>query len=245
MNDAAQKKRGLIARILTVISVVLVASMYFQPTWWVALEAPQYPPEAFPDGVRIDFHANGVFNGCQALNSKEIEEVEVLDCVHEMDAINHFVGMYPIASGGVIERGLSQFLFSMLGVMLVGFLFYNAKIRSIVLSIGFIGISIWMYMSYYGSNGIAYQNAGYLRALVVTLGHGNEEEGEELSPIIAKHKESLVSSGQSSLLSRDEVNDTLDRSGQGELKDILAKLHAGNQGAKPKSLKRNSGRSKI
>lgn len=237
MSDEAQKKRGLVARGLTVIAIVLVAALYFQPVWWVALEAPNYPPEAFPDGVRIDFHTNGVFNGCEALNSHEIEEIEVLDCVHEMDAINHFVGMYPIASGGVIERGLSQFLFSMLGVMLVGFLIFNAKIRAIVLSAGFIGISAWMYMSFYGTNGIALQNGGYLRAMVVTLGHGNEEEGEELSPIIAKLKQSLVDSGQSSLMSRDEVNDTLERSGQTELKDIIAKLHEGNKGAKPKSLK--------
>ncbi len=237
MSDEAQKKRGLVARVLTVVAIALVAGLYFQPVWWVALEAPNYPPEAFPDGVRIDFHTNGVFNGCQPLNSKEIVEIEVLDCVHEMDAINHFVGMYPIASGGVIERGLSQFLFSMLGVMLVGFLIFNAKVRAMVLSAGFIGISVWMYMSFYGAGGISYQNAGYLRALVVSLGHGEEEDGGELSPIIAKLKESLVESGQSSILSRDEVNDTLDASGQTELKDILAKLHAGNKGAKPKSLK--------
>ncbi|MDV7341062.1 hypothetical protein RYZ26_15755 [Terasakiella sp. A23] len=237
MTDETQKKRGLVTRGLTLVALVLVAVMYFQPTWWVALEAPQYPPEAFPDGVRIDFHINGVFNGCQPLQSTEVYEVETLDCVHEMDAINHFVGMYPIAAGGVIERGLSQFLFSMLGVMLVGFLIFKAKVRAAVLSVGFVAISVWMYMSFYGANGLALQNAGYLNALVVSLGHGNEEEGEELSPIVAKLKESLAESGESSLVSREEVNATLDRSGQTELKDILAKLHQGNEAAKPKSLK--------
>lgn len=237
MSDNTQKKRGLLARGLTLVSLVLLAVLYFQPAWWVALEAPQYPPEAFPSGVRIDFHTNGVFNGCQPLNSKEVSEVETLDCVHEMDAINHFVGMYPIASGGVIEKGMSQFLFSMLGVMLVGFLFFNAKIRVLVLSAGFIGISVWMYISFYGAGGVSLQNADYVKALVVSLGHGNEEEGEELSPIVAKLKESLLESGQSSLMSRDEVNDTLERSGQKDLLSILAELHAGNQGAKPKTLK--------
>jgi len=230
MNDEQQKKRGLIARGLTVVALVLVAVLYFQPTWWVALEAPQYPPEAFPDGVRINFHTNGVFNGCQQLNSTEILETEILDCVHEMDAINHFVGMYPIASGGVIEKGFSQFLFSMLGVMLVGFLIFKSRVRTIVLSAGFLAIGAWMYMSFYGANGIALQNAGYVKALVVSLGHGNEEEGEELSPIIAKLKEALVKNGESSLASRDEVNETLERSGQTKLIGILAKLHKGSDG---------------
>lgn len=237
MSDDNQKKRALITRGLTLVSLVLLGLMYFQPAWWVALEAPQYPPEAFPNGVRIDFHINGVFNGCQLINSSEVTEVESLDCVHEMDAINHFVGMYPIASGGVIEKGLSQFLFSMLGVMLLGFLVFKSKLRAIVLSAGFIGISVWMFMSFYGAGGISLQNAGYVKALVVSLGHGNEEEGEEISPIIAKLKEALMSSGQSSLMSRDEVNDTLERSGQKDLLGILAKLHEGNKGAKPQSLK--------
>ena len=242
MNDEQQKKRGLIARGLTVVALILVAVLYFQPTWWVALEAPQYPPEAFPDGVRINFHTNGVTNGCTQLDSTEILETEVLDCVHEMDAINHFVGMYPIASGGVIEKGFSQFLFSMLGVMLVGFLIFKSRVRTIVLSAGFLAIGAWMYMSFYGANGIALQNAGYVKALVVSLGHGNEEEGEELSPIIAKLKESLVENGESSLATRDEVNETLERSGQTKLIGILAKLHKGNDGD-ARSLKRYSGRS--
>lgn len=237
MNDEQQTKRGLVARGLTVVALLLIAVLYFQPTWWVALEAPQYPPEAFPDGVRINFHTNGVFNGCHALNSKEVMETEVLDCVHEMDAINHFVGMYPIASGGVVEKGFSQFLFSMLGVMLVGFLIFKSRIRTIVMSVGFVAIGVWMYMSFYTANGIALLNSGYVSALVVSLGHGNEEEGEELSPIISKLKESLMDSGESSLATRDEVNDTLERSGQTELIGILAKLHKGSEEAKPKSLK--------
>jgi hypothetical protein len=107
----------------------------------------------------------------------------------------------------------------------------------LVLSAGFIGISVWMYLSFYGVGGISLQNGGYIKALVVSLGHGNEELGEELSPIIAKLKESLMESGQSSLMSRDEVNATLERSGQTDLLAVLAQLHAGNEGAKPQTLK--------
>ena len=96
-------------------TIGLLLAIYYAPVWWVSLTAPNYPEEAFPDGVRIHFHMNGVFNGCKKVEKEEILEEEALDCVHEMDTINHYVGMYPIAAGGVIERAFSPFLISMLG----------------------------------------------------------------------------------------------------------------------------------
>ena len=51
-----------------------------------------------------------------------------LDCVHEMDTINHYVGMYPIASGGPVEKAYAPFLFALMAVMLLAFavtLFYR------------------------------------------------------------------------------------------------------------------------
>ena len=103
-----------IYRGFTVAGIALLAAIYFVPIWWVSLTAPNYPPEAFPDGVRIHFHANGVFNGCEKVAKTEITETEALDCVHEMDTINHYVGMYPIAAGGVLEKAFSPFLFTLL-----------------------------------------------------------------------------------------------------------------------------------
>ena len=108
--------------VLVAGALALLVAIYFLPVWWVSLTAPNYPPEAFPEGVRIHFHMNGVFNGCQKVAKAEISETEALDCVHEMDTINHYVGMYPIAAGGVIERAFSPFLITMLGIMLVGFM---------------------------------------------------------------------------------------------------------------------------
>jgi len=112
MNDT---KRPLIITSLSIASVFIMIAIYFVPIWWVALTAPNYPETAFPDGVRINFHMNGVFNGCSLVVKDEIIEEEALDCVHEMDTINHYVGMYPIAAGGPIERGFSNsdsFLFA-------------------------------------------------------------------------------------------------------------------------------------
>jgi len=86
-------KRLIFPNLLILAGIALLVVIYFVPVWWVSLTAPNYPPEAFPDGVRIHFHMNGVFNGCKKVDSAEITEDEALDCVHEMDTINHYVGM--------------------------------------------------------------------------------------------------------------------------------------------------------
>lgn len=190
-------KRTLIANGLILVSIVLLALVYFTPVWWVSLTAPNYPPEAFPDGVRIHFHMNGVFNGCEKVLKTEISEVEALDCVHEMDTINHYVGMYPIAAGGVLERAFSQFLLVMLAVMLLGFMFLNTKIRSVVLAAGFLGVAVWMGLTWYGPDGLKYQNAGYVEALVTALDQDTSSDAT-VSPgdaIIERLKASLEASG--------------------------------------------------
>lgn len=237
MSKSVQNKRGLIVKALTAAALLVLVAIYFVPVWWVSLTAPNYPPESFPDGVRINFHMNGVFNGCQLQNKAEIEEEEALDCVHEMDAINHFVGMYPIASGGVLEKAFAPFLLSMLGVMLIGFMIFNPRIRLVVMSVGFLAICTWMYMTFLSSGGLRYQNSGYLSAMVTVLGLGHEEEGEEISPIIARLRESLTTSGQSSLSTRKEVMDIVKKSGQAGLSEALTKLHKGTEEGKAKTLK--------
>ncbi len=167
-------KRVIISNLLILASVVLLAVIYFAPIWWVSLTAPNYPPEAFPDGVRIHFHMNGVFNGCKKVAKTEIQEEEALDCVHEMDTINHYVGMYPIAAGGVIEKAFSPFLLSLLGVMLLGFACTKPKIRVVIMSVGFAATAVWMYLYWYGEDGLKYQPAGYIEALVKSMDQDTE-----------------------------------------------------------------------
>jgi hypothetical protein len=67
-------KRTVIANLLVLVAIGLLAAIYFSPIWWVSLTAPNYPEEAFPDGVRIHFHMNGVFNGCRKVEKAEIVE---------------------------------------------------------------------------------------------------------------------------------------------------------------------------
>jgi len=190
-------KRLLISNGLVGISIILLVAIYYAPVWWVSLTAPNYPPEAFPDGIRIHFHMSGVFNGCERIENVEIVEEEVLNCVHEMDTINHYVGMYPIASGGVIEKALSPFLMSMLVVMLLGFMANNPNIRMAVLSVGFAALVVWMSMTWYADDGLQYQSAEYMDGLVTSLDQDASEE-VVLSPgaaLIARMKSSLAASG--------------------------------------------------
>ena len=169
-------KRTIISSFLILLSTGLLIAIYFLPIWWVSLTAPNYPEEAFPNGVRIHFHMNGVFNGCKKIEKVEITEDEALDCVHEMDTINHYVGMYPIAAGGVIERAFSPFLVALLGVMLLGFLSRKPKIRMIIMSAGFATIAVWMYLTWYGDNGLKYQGKGYIHALVTAMDQDTDKE---------------------------------------------------------------------
>ncbi|MFK5891733.1 MAG: hypothetical protein QM504_00760 [Pseudomonadota bacterium] len=169
LPNSLQQKKPMIIGGLTALSVLLFIFIYITPLWWVALTAPNYPETAFPDGVRINFHMNGVFNGCTKIDSDEVQESEALDCVHEMDTINHYVGMYPIAAGGPIERGFSPFLITMLVIMVIAFAIGDPKKRTIFLTITLLLNSLWMANTIFKENGLNTQNEGYLYALMNQL----------------------------------------------------------------------------
>jgi hypothetical protein len=198
MNAVSPTKANPLVYLLVAGALALLVAVYYAPIWWVSLTAPNYPPEAFPDGVRIHFHMNGVVNGCQKVEKAEISETEALDCVHEMDTINHYVGMYPIAAGGVIERAFSPFLVTMLGIMLVGFVIRAPKLRLGVMAVAFAALAGWMYLYFYGADGLKYQNVGYVEAMVTSMDQsGGEVEAKTLSPgqaLIAHLKAELAKS---------------------------------------------------
>ncbi len=198
-RTAMQSKQTLQVAVLTLIALGLLAVIFYTPIWWVSLTAPNYPEESFPDGVRIHFHMNGVFNGCEKQEKAEIVEDEALDCVHEMDTINHYVGMYPIAAGGPVERSFGQFLMAFMGVMLLGFICTKPKLRMAILAVGFLVIAGWMWMTLYGNGGFNLQNTGYVSALVTSLDQEASSESSEpeivIGGIAGVLKESLEESG--------------------------------------------------
>jgi len=169
VSTETQKNRLVTA--LTMVALVAMIAAFFAPIWWVSLTAPNYPPDAFPDGIRIHFHFDSVQNGCRATGTgsrmagetmqadmgpdserynpildakKDVnKDATGLDCVHEMNTINHYVGMFPIATGAPVERPMAKYFFGMFTVMLLGFITPAGRKRLLVLSIGFAAVAAW------------------------------------------------------------------------------------------------------
>ena len=110
------------------------------PLWSVSLEAPNYPKEAFPQGIPVFFHFDG-FSGE----------------VHEMNTINHYIGMDPMERGGPYERVLAPYALVFTAFLMFLFILYDKKILSLfmlipaALPVIFIGLySYWLY--WFGHN---------------------------------------------------------------------------------------------
>jgi len=88
------------------------------PIWAVSLEAPNYPKEAFPQGIPVFFHFDG-FSGE----------------VHEMNTINHYVGMDPMWVGGHLEREIGIYALLLLSLFMIYFIAYNKKIFTLAMLI--------------------------------------------------------------------------------------------------------------
>lgn len=142
---------------LTLAGVLLMAWSFFAPMWWVSLKAPNYPEHTFPHGVRIHMHWTHVANGCEARESDEVEEEEGLDCVHEMNTINHYIGMEPIEAGAQFEFKIAPYLFIAFGLLALCSLIYTGPfwwllpLPAIVLPLGFlVDFSAWLF--WFGHN---------------------------------------------------------------------------------------------
>jgi len=99
MNTNANKF-GNLYKLFAIIGLFLMIVAYFMPIWWVALQSHQYPKSMYPKGIRIEFKYDGVYNGCEGVKERaEITTNEGAECLVEMTAINHYIGMYPIVQG--------------------------------------------------------------------------------------------------------------------------------------------------
>ncbi len=162
-------KSNLVTATLAIVAIGLLFAIFYSPIWWVSLKAPQYPEAAFPQGIRIHFHVNGVFNGCQKVETEEKYEEEALNCKHEMDAINHYVGMYPIAAGAPVERAISPFVFALLGLMVIAFALPDNRKRLVIMGTGSLLIAGWSYLTLYSAGGMEYQSSPYREDLMSTM----------------------------------------------------------------------------
>jgi len=99
-NQKIKTMKSKLYIVFAVIGILLIAATYFAPIWGVALQSIQYPKSMYPKGIRIDFKYNGVYNGCEGVKEREeLATNEGAECLVEMNAINHFIGMYHIVQG--------------------------------------------------------------------------------------------------------------------------------------------------
>ena len=110
------------------------------PVWKISLEAPNYPKEAFPDGIPLYVHVDG-FSGD----------------ISEMNTLNHYIGMYPVWRGGTLEHSLSPYYLIIATLGMLAFLYYDGKgqtllmILPIIAPLIFIGCYVgWLY--WFGHN---------------------------------------------------------------------------------------------
>jgi len=94
---------------------ISVATM---PIWYVALEAPNYPKDAFPNGIPVYYHFDG-FSGD----------------VHEMNTINHFIGMDPMKRGAPYLRTLAPYALLFVALLFVLYMLYDSKILNLLMLI--------------------------------------------------------------------------------------------------------------
>ncbi|AXX87889.1 putative membrane protein [Malaciobacter marinus] len=110
------------------------------PIWKVSLEAPNYPKDAFPDGIPVFFHFDGYSGDVQ-----------------EMNTINHYIGMYPMEHGGKFERKIVPYFFLILTLMMIAYLYTKNKYSWFLMAIPsvlpfafLIDYAGWLY--WYGHN---------------------------------------------------------------------------------------------
>ncbi len=85
---------------LAILGLILLFVSFYSPMWSVALQSIQYPKTMYPEGIKIYFTFDGVYNGCEGVREREELAQDVgADCLMEMNKINHFIGMYPIVQG--------------------------------------------------------------------------------------------------------------------------------------------------
>lgn len=131
--NTPQKVRGDLKKMIEISEEIGVPSM---PVWKFSLEAPNYPKEAFPYGLPVFIHFDGL--------SGE---------VHEMNTINHYVGMAHMERGGIYERALAPYALIMLALLLALFMIYDYKwidfLMAIPVLLPFLFMGIYGYWLYW------------------------------------------------------------------------------------------------
>ncbi len=92
LNEATKDWRHWIPTILRILAVICLAVSILFPYWHMTLLAPQYP-----DGLSIRVFVDSMIG----------DEDPTLDEVHEIDGLNHYIGMRPMSEAAGFERSIA------------------------------------------------------------------------------------------------------------------------------------------
>ena len=101
-----ERKRFLLPTILLGGAVLLLLISIFLPYWSLTLQAPQYP-----GGLVINLYVNHVTGD-----------------IHEIDGLNHYIGMRSMEDAATIERTLSIFMIIGIGLLAVAAIYIHSPV---------------------------------------------------------------------------------------------------------------------
>lgn len=102
---AARRWHYRLPTLLLFLAAVLLISTVFLPMWRMKLHAPQYP-----SGLEVVAYLNHLEGD-----------------VHEIDGLNHYIGMRPLGEAAVLERSLSIYAIATLSLLVAAAIFVHSK----------------------------------------------------------------------------------------------------------------------
>ena len=130
-----EKKRFLIPSIIMILAALILFVSIFFPYWKLTLFAPQYP-----DGLVAEMYVNRLSGD-----------------IHEIDGLNHYIGMKPMGEAAVLERTLSIFMIAGVVLLIIATIFIHSPfalflcIPAILYPIFFLG-DLYFWMRTFGMN---------------------------------------------------------------------------------------------
>ncbi|HBY97487.1 MAG: hypothetical protein M5U01_21310 [Ardenticatenaceae bacterium] len=120
--------------LLWVAAALLLASIVL-PYWKLTLNAPQYP-----GGLHVHVFAN-----------------KMIGDIHEIDGLNHYIGMRRLDEAAKFEREISVFAIVALALLVLAVSFIHSKWAILLalpaLSFPFVFLAdLWFWLRYYGQN---------------------------------------------------------------------------------------------
>ncbi len=107
---AERRVRFMLPTLLLGTAGFLLVVSIFVPYWRMVLNAPQYP-----GGLKVQSYIN-----------------RIVGDVAEIDGLNHYIGMRPLAEAAQLEQSLSIFALTVIALLLVGAIFIHTKWAALV-----------------------------------------------------------------------------------------------------------------